>query len=678
MRQGELVVDRTYNRCHGVFIKQMSILDTFDDLEGAGNYILSHSTAAARRLGESSGGEHTVRWFGQLANGRTQVTEVSRFERGDLLDNSGAVLPAEITSLTVWHARVTDTGDDTISRAEPRQLYTGSDPKADPDAHVWALRRAAAGLHEVHPELHAINAVRAAVMRRAAGPLRRFFVLDRPRRVRAALRRAGVSFRRAPLGWPPAIDAAAGGGPRAELRLVFAGGRPAECRAALRRAADALRRRRFIFAGGRPAECRAALRRAAASLHRDHPASAKNGGVLGAPAGPPVKVLAVGPGDPPGDHLHLKTSAPAPFTDPPSDRLSLRTLVDPPVQVIAVEPDASDAPGDYLILKVVGHSRPVAEQAARAAAEDATATAAAIRANAELSALAAAEDAAGAAADVAAAAAQIADACGHTRTDAAEYVSDRLREARRRLRAADGRIVASRQHLQFNSMAENRMANVIERISRAARAVHRAAALMKEKSRWVVICVDSRMDHLCPICWARASQVIWDPGGDNVPVLPPAVVDGLELDAEAAARPADDGEPPTVPWVRTPAAGSYGEAKFRWLPARDWMREHRAPHLPAWDAMTFRQVLEPGILTPSPFIDKAHAEIRDGVHWDVLYSAVRADMMTARDAARKHGFDYQVTRDMIYERIKEIVRAGQAQTDGLPVRIRSPLGGFRA
>lgn len=65
MRQGDQVVDRRYGRCRGVFIKHLSTPDTHDDIEFASSYTLSHSTASARRLGETAGGEHAVRPAGQ-------------------------------------------------------------------------------------------------------------------------------------------------------------------------------------------------------------------------------------------------------------------------------------------------------------------------------------------------------------------------------------------------------------------------------------------------------------------------------------------------------------------------------------------------------------------------------------------------------------------------------------
>ena len=89
------------------------------------------------------------------SNGRTQVAAVSRYERGeliagDLIPNSGAKLPGVITGLTVWHASAED-GDggeeDTLSRAEPRHIFTGSGHAAC----SRALRRAAAPLRRDHP-----------------------------------------------------------------------------------------------------------------------------------------------------------------------------------------------------------------------------------------------------------------------------------------------------------------------------------------------------------------------------------------------------------------------------------------------------------------------------------------------------------------------------------------------
>lgn len=152
MRQGDQVVDRRYGRCRGVFIKHLSTPDTHDDIEFASSYTLSHSTASARRLGETAGGEHTVRWFGQLGNGRTQVVEVSRYERGELVadelvPNSGAIVPAQIASQTVWRASATDEGNDTIPRAEPHHVFT----ERGHAACARGLRRAAAALHRDRP-----------------------------------------------------------------------------------------------------------------------------------------------------------------------------------------------------------------------------------------------------------------------------------------------------------------------------------------------------------------------------------------------------------------------------------------------------------------------------------------------------------------------------------------------
>ena len=153
MRQPDgRTVERVYGRCRGVFIKHLSTLDTREDIYGVADYLLSHSTASSRRRGETSGGEHTVRWGGQLANGRTQVAAVSRYERGeliagDLIPNSGAKLPGVITGLTVWRASAGSGDEDTLSRAEPKHVFTGSGHAAC----SRALRRAAAPLRRDHP-----------------------------------------------------------------------------------------------------------------------------------------------------------------------------------------------------------------------------------------------------------------------------------------------------------------------------------------------------------------------------------------------------------------------------------------------------------------------------------------------------------------------------------------------
>ena len=143
------VVERRYGRGRNVFIKHLSTVDTYDDVYGVCDYVLSHSTASARRLGETAGGEHTVRWIGALANGRTQVHDVSRFERGDLIENSGAALPAQIKSMTIWRASAPDKGDKTISRTDPRHVWTGSGPAECAEG----LRAAGASHHRDHPAL---------------------------------------------------------------------------------------------------------------------------------------------------------------------------------------------------------------------------------------------------------------------------------------------------------------------------------------------------------------------------------------------------------------------------------------------------------------------------------------------------------------------------------------------
>ena len=78
--------------------------------------------------------------------------EVSRYERGELVadelvPNSGAIVPAQIASLTVWRAPATDEGNDTIPSAEPRHVFTGRGHAAC----ARGLRRAAAALHRDHP-----------------------------------------------------------------------------------------------------------------------------------------------------------------------------------------------------------------------------------------------------------------------------------------------------------------------------------------------------------------------------------------------------------------------------------------------------------------------------------------------------------------------------------------------
>ncbi len=490
MRQANgRVINRVYGRGRGVFIKHISTLDTYDDVRDVSRYILSHSTASARRLGELAGGEHAVRWVGQLANGRTRAAEVSRYERGDLLANSGAALPGQITAARIWHVSAPDVDGNTLSRAAPRHVYEGTDH----DAAMAALAAAAAG------------------------------------------------------------------------------------------------------------------------MQKDHPALTKNGGVLTMPDGPPVQVLE--------------------GTAPPDDWEA--------------------PPDDYLVLKLTGHSRDIAADMVRHAGAAAAERAAAIRADAVLASIAGASDIARAADHVQGAAAAAAEACFYL-PHGSKHRADMLRRAGAAVRAAVACLAAAGRHVLISDDADGRrLAPLAAAVRAAAAAVARARSLIPEKSRWVVVRVHSRLDHLCPLCGARSGQLVWDPGGPGPPKLPAAAAMGMGIGADDGD--AVDGKNQNA-WICMPAAGWHGSClltRFRWLPAREWMKENRAPYLPAWDPSTRDLVYETGVLTAAPDVQRLAPAMQADVLWDVLYTKVRADLLAMREEdARESGVYYRVSREMIKERTR--------------------------
>ena len=643
-------VERRYGRMRGMFVKRLSGLDSYEEYYGVADYGLSHCTACARRLGETSGGEHAVRWYGMLANGRMNFGEVSRHERGDLIANSGVDLPAQITSLRAWHVTAPNVGGDTVTRAAPRHVFEG---------------------------------------------------------------------------------------------------------------------------GGGHAERAAALDAAAAALQKVHPASAKSGGVLSMACEPTVELLEVDTDDVPVDKAEV------------------------PIEVVAIADDdgaghvraaRSEAPDDYLVLQVAGHSRPAAAAAARQAGEDAAAAARvmrtdvmlgaaaaaadvsaaaadvsaaaamiievaeppaagcevnpagesgaaaeriakAIRGDASLAAVAGADDVAVAADDVAVAAGRIGVAAVHRQADTASYVADMMSAAHAHLAAAVDRIAAGRRRLCFDTPsvrrlrtmaneveaasrdvagagamieelgarrpagapddmvkaararlraaaghvaaakgsidlsdgpAAARLSNVVAAVGRAAAAVGRAAAASKEKSRWVVMRVHSGIGRLCPLCGARLRQIIWDPGGPGPPILPQTVAAGIGLGAVEGAPGGAAADGPPAGWIAMPVAGKYVaeggvEVGYQWADAVDWMKTNHAPHLPAWDKTSRELLVETGELEASPHIGRMAAPVQGAVLWDVLYTKVRADMVKARDAAREEGgVYYRITREMVVERVRKM------------------------
>ena len=123
----------------------------------------------------------------------------------------------------------------------------------------------------------------------------------------------------------------------------------------------------------------------------------------------------------------------------------------PPVQLLDVEalPDDRAPPGDYLVLKVAGHSRGVAVDVVQAAGKEEAERAAAVRGDAVLAAIAGAVDIAAAGDHVQAAACMAEEACLHGRPDTAEYQSDMLRQARAELRVARECLAAAGRHMSF-------------------------------------------------------------------------------------------------------------------------------------------------------------------------------------------------------------------------------------
>ena len=356
---------------------------------------------------------------------------------------------------------------------------------------------------------------------------------------------------------------------------------------------------RHVYTASGPAECAGALRLACRALQRDHPASPKNGG---------VQVLEV------YDH-----------PDGPAG-----TLVE------ACEPTPEDGlpPADYMIIKAVGDSRPEANRIAAGAAKQATAAYQAL--TNDRSAMRVPGDAG---ADIAAAAQTIqgaakllqwcnegadgapeqgADGAPEQGADGRRQAAAKLREGRGRLDAAVGRA--------YGSLDGARLVGYGERVRAAARAVARALAMSSVKSRWVVLRVDSRMDHLSSDGY-RLELYVFDPGGTKNPALPTAAWEGLGMGALNEEVPADDDDRPVDArrpgtWLRMPAAG--------WLTTREYMQRNAVPYPPAYDPLTRRLVLDDGVLAPAPHIEQAPIETQRGAAYDRLYSLVRAHRRAMR------------------------------------------------
>lgn len=520
MRQRDgRTVERAYGRCRGVFVKHLSTLDTREDIYGVVDYLLSHCTASARRLGETSGGEHAVRWGGYISNGRTQVAAVSRYERGgilagDLVPNSGARLPGVITGLTVWHAAAATTGasaaaegsEDTLSRAEPRHVFTGSGHAA----------------------------------------------------------------------------------------------------------------------------CSRALRRAAAPLRRDHPAPAKNVGVVGEVDGGDVEMLA-----------------------PPA---SAKGVVHPP--------------DDYLVLKVRGHSRPAADVRIAGVERDVAEVRRMVAADRRLMGVegGAAAKIYGAGECVLAAAAYAADANRYDGPGRERHAAEMRRRAGAELRDARGLLGAAAERM-YADLDGQRLAGLADRVAAAGRTLSCAMTASREKSRWVVVRVHSEHNHLCD-CGARLTHLVFDPGGTEKAMLPPPVAMILGIGADesdgrrrrrrrtgaAVGGEGEEEEPaPPAAWFRMDAVGGEGDRCWSWLTGTDWMRKHREPYLPAWDARTGEIICENGALTPVPELPLMASPTRAAVMWDVLYSLVRADMAAQRGATRAEGgVSHRLAREAIIERTRAL------------------------
>ena len=137
---------RVRGRCRGIFVKHLSTLETYQDIWQACYYVNTHGTASARRLGESGGGEHATRWFGQLGNGRAAVEAVSRYESDVLAgDFSNTPLPDIVDGITIWSAEAE--ADGTLSTVTPTHAYTGRGH----DASMAALHSAIESTQRAYP-----------------------------------------------------------------------------------------------------------------------------------------------------------------------------------------------------------------------------------------------------------------------------------------------------------------------------------------------------------------------------------------------------------------------------------------------------------------------------------------------------------------------------------------------
>lgn len=667
-------IERVYGRCRGMFVKHLSTLRTHGDVRFVSAYILGHSTASARPLGELSGGEHTVRWYGALANGRTQVAPVSRYEAGDLIENSGAKLPSQITALTVWRSSASDRDDDTISRAETRHVWTGTGV----EACTAGLHEAAAHERKDYPALAKNGGVAHAhdhVVILSNDDATSDRVVEEPG-PQPKVETIEVSL---PADHQPPNDVC--------LVLKVQGhSRPdaaAMCRDAVRdvdQAVDFMRADAMLSAAMRGdvraagaagaaelAEAAAAVRSAAVLCEEAMSDNAAYGVyrmivTAGARARDGARAAAAAAAYlPDGDQTAMVRGVVADLVQAARHVEAAARHVEAAGMHVGMPPAAAElgAASDRLDMSI--KCRAGADRWRHVFGGDVAErlTAAVTGVDAMI-------------AEVAAVAARVEDMDARRRANAdSDHIAAAVKEVRAGVRIAAGKRDAAERAAaaagpqgRTGSLLGARVAHVAALVRQAESAVRKACTLSKERSGWVVLRVDARIDHLCPLDGERICQVVWDPGGDpdgEPPVLPSAVVVGLGAgaDGQAAAESESESESDDGAtcdrWILTAAEGGYGEGRarvdYRWRPALEWMKDNRRPHLPAWDAETGEMIVEVGRHAPPPNMDAMPAATQRGIVWDMLYSHVRADLTAARERA---GGSYRITRDMIIERTRAL------------------------
>ena len=184
----------------------------------------------------------------------------------------------------------------------------------------------------------------------------------------------------------------------------------------------------------------------------------------------------------------------------------------------------------------------------------------------------------------------------------------------------------------------------------------------KEKSRWVVVRIHDRSTHLCPLCGVKMTQLVWDPGGTDTPMMPLNVSEGLGIvDMTPPDEMIDEAEmkPPARQWVVMDVRGEYegnneeDMRDFEWLTARNWMAITHTWRMPAWDGAGML-VQEDGQLDFPAHMDKLDVEVKRDITYDVLYSKVRAEFQKQKDEAYARGSWFHYSEADVKEKVADL------------------------